>query len=95
MIILVRVFDPSQYGILTILLTIAYLLSNIGNKDIDEATVSRIKRIIQESGALGYCDRLTDKFVREAIQFIEKAHFRQEGKEFLIGIVPYIVKRSH
>lgn len=69
-----------------------FLLENYGNKNIDEKTIDKIRKIIKDSGAYDYCKNKLNELVKSGKNSLEKLELRDEGKNFLFELADYIRK---
>ena len=54
----------------------------------------QLKKIIVETGALGYCKDYSKNLVMKAKSALLKIRLRNEGKQFLFGIADYLIQRE-
>ncbi len=71
-----------------------FILNCMGNRKITEKDVKKLKNIMINTGSLAYSEALAKELVEKAKKAIIKTKIRQEGKQFLVGIADYIVKRK-
>jgi len=69
---------------------------NLGNKRVNTAGLKSVRKVIEDTGALKKSIKLAEKYVDEAIESISKnKKLTGEGREFLISIADYMVKRDY
>jgi len=66
----------------------------LGNPDISSKDVSRIRQIAIDTGAKDYSETSAKKLAAQSRAVIEKSQLRKNGKEFLMGLTEYVVKRK-
>ena len=67
----------------------------LGKKDLAENELGEFRQVLTETGALEYCQDLSEKFVAEALSALKEIDFKnEEAKLFLENIARYIVKRE-
>lgn len=71
------------------------LLNVLGKNDISMKDIGNVKRIITDSGSMDYSKNLAEKLIMQAKQSLEKAEFRREGMDFLLGIADFLIKREY
>lgn len=72
------------------------ILNNcLGKNKLTEKQIDDFRHVIIETGSLDYAKRKTDDLLHQALDIIQKTHFKKEGKNFLIGIAEYLIKRDN
>ncbi len=71
------------------------ILINLGNRKTTLNGLKDVRVIIEKTGSLVHSKRLAQKYVREAMESLDKMHLRKEGKDFLIGIAEYMIQREY
>jgi geranylgeranyl diphosphate synthase, type I len=67
----------------------------LGKKDLTKNELEEFRQVIRKTGSLEYCQKLSEKFVGEALEALKEIKFKnKEAKEFLEGIAEYIIKRE-
>ncbi|HPN96501.1 MAG TPA: polyprenyl synthetase family protein [Candidatus Moranbacteria bacterium] len=67
----------------------------LGKEDITKKELEAFRAVIKETGSLEYCQKLSEKFIEEALASLEKINIKnEEAKFFLRGIAEYMVKRE-
>ncbi len=72
-----------------------YLLKHLGNKQLTNKELNKIRKIIIKTGSLNYSLKIIDKSVNDAKSIIEKSNFNPKAKDLLLDIANYIVMRSY
>ena len=72
-----------------------YLSSCLGNLDIGEEELEKVREIVVETGAMVYAQKLARNLLLEAGQALRDCPWRPEGKAFLEGAVSFILDRDH
>ncbi len=70
------------------------IMKSLGNKALTQVQIDEIRKIVMDTGALGYCRQLVKELTEKAKSYILASDFRQEGKEFLLSIADYMVNRE-
>ncbi len=68
---------------------------NLGNKKITYQDLEDVKKVVADTGALKKSIKLATKLAMEGHDALEKMKLKKEGKDFLLGIAEYIVKREY
>lgn len=68
---------------------------SLGNKKVTHAHLEEVKKVVIETGALRKSTQLAIKLATKGHDALEKMKLRKEGKDFLLGIAEYIVKREY
>lgn len=69
--------------------------SNLGNKNATISDLEAVRLVIQETGSLDESKKLAATLVKEATDAIESLDLQPEGKQFLVDIADYMVKREY
>ncbi len=77
-IILVRIMSPTQYGVLSVLLSIAYVFSNVLDLGVTAAIYS-------------YLPRLLEKDEKNSYQFIKSTFVYQSVVSFVVILILYLI----
>jgi len=72
-----------------------FIKNALGNKNITEKELIKLREIIKQTGSLSYSDNLAEKLVKKAKDAIENSGLNKGGKEFLFDIADYIIKRDY
>lgn len=72
-----------------------FINSILGKKEITNSEIKKIREIVEKSGSLEYSKKMIIEFTSDAKTIIEKSKFNKEGKEFLINLADYLVKREN
>ncbi len=67
----------------------------LGKKEITSEGLSKLREILKKSGALDYSKELSEKLVNKAKDAIKNSDFEKQGKDFLLEIADYIIKRDY
>lgn len=70
-------------------------LKILGKAKIESKEIKNFQRIIIECGAKQYCDELIREFFAKGKKEIEKVIMLGEQKDFLLGLVEYLLSRSN
>lgn len=71
------------------------ILLYLGNKRVSLRGLEIVRKIIVQTGSLDKSKNLADKLVKKAINSIQNMELNKEGKEFLLKIADYMVKREY
>ncbi len=71
-----------------------FLERMVGNRDVTEADVEAIRRLVVETGALDACRELSRRLVEEARKALEGCGWREEGVAFLEEAIGFMVERE-
>ena len=63
-------------------------------KNMSDNDINKVRELMRKY-ALGYCEDLCDKYVRQARNFIKDAELNKEGKDFLMDIAEFVAKRDN
>ncbi|MFH1564668.1 MAG: polyprenyl synthetase family protein [bacterium] len=66
----------------------------LGNDNLTKKQIEDFRQVIVDTGSLDYATKEVDKLLLESLGVIKKANFKKEGKDFLIGIGEYLVRRE-
>ena len=72
-----------------------FIKNNLGNKNIKEKELIKLREIIKETGSLYYSENLAEKLVKKAKDAIKNSDFEKQGKDFFLEIADYIIKRDY
>jgi geranylgeranyl diphosphate synthase type I len=68
---------------------------NLGNKKITHADLEEVKKVMINTGALKKSTQLAVRLATKSHDALLKMRLKKEGKDFLLGIAEYIVKREY
>ncbi|MCX6707798.1 MAG: polyprenyl synthetase family protein [Candidatus Woesearchaeota archaeon] len=71
------------------------LLDALGKNDLSMKDIENVRKIITDSGSLDYSKKLAEKRIMQAKQSLENSDFRRQGKDFMIGIADFLIKREY
>jgi len=71
------------------------ILNALGNKNITKTELTKVRETIKKTGSLDYSEILAEKLVEKAKDVIKKSDFEKQGKDFLLEIADYIIKRDY
>lgn len=66
----------------------------VGNKSASAKDIDRVRNIIKKSGSLDYSVNLAQKLIRESKKELGFLPLKNEGKEFLLGLVEFLLQRK-
>lgn len=67
----------------------------LGKKDLKKRELEDFRQAIKETGSLEYCQKLSEKFVKDALVALSKIDIKnEEARKFLHGIAEYMVLRN-
>jgi geranylgeranyl diphosphate synthase type I len=69
-----------------------FLFENYGSKNLTTEKISKIRKIMQDSGAVDYCRKKLNDMIDEGKKAIENEKFKEEGKMFLLDLADYVKK---
>ncbi len=72
-----------------------YLFRCLGNQDVGEEELDKVRQIVMETGALDHAQGLAKGLLLEASEALGGCSWRPEGKDFLEGAVSFILDRDH
>lgn len=67
----------------------------LGNKRISVKDLVIARQIIEKTGSLERLRRQAEKMVKDSLKVVEKLELKIEGKEFLLSLADYMVKREY
>ncbi|MDP7140745.1 MAG: polyprenyl synthetase family protein [Candidatus Woesearchaeota archaeon] len=70
------------------------VMKSLGNKNVSKKDVEMVKEIIVKTGSLDYSKELANEMVMKAKHFLCNGDLKRDGKEFLLGLADYVVKRK-
>jgi geranylgeranyl diphosphate synthase type I len=68
---------------------------NLGNKKVTYNSLKQVRKVIEETGSLEESNSFAKQLVEEAINELNKMKLRKEGKDFLLNIAEYMIKREY
>jgi len=68
---------------------------NLGNKRATIRGLRAVRKIVENTGALEKSKMLANQLVNQAIESLQKLHLKKIGKNFLLEIADYMVKREY
>lgn len=68
---------------------------NLGNKKVTYNSLKQVRKVIQETGSLEESNLFAKRLVEEAINELNKMKLKKEGKDFLLNIAEYMIKREY
>ena len=68
---------------------------NLGNLRASYAGLQSVRKVITDTGALEKSKELAEKLVAEAMEAIESVKLKKFGKEYLINLADYMIKREY
>lgn len=71
-----------------------FLDNVMGNNKASDKDIEGVREIIRNSGALTYCQELSNILIKRAKKSMEKVRFEEEGKKFLLEAADYLLTRS-
>ena len=71
-----------------------FLDNVLGDDAASDKDIEGVREIIRNSGALTYCQELSNILIKKAKKSIEKVRFEEEGKKFLLEAADYLLTRS-
>ena len=72
-----------------------FLMSVLGNENIDFEEIEKARKIIIDTGSLKYSEDKAEELISIVKQKLDLLNISNEEKGFLIGLSDYIVKRDH
>ncbi len=72
-----------------------FIKNALGNKNITEKELIKLREIIKKTGSLDYSQHLAEKRVKKAKNTIKNFGLNEGGKEFFLGLPDYIIKRDY
>lgn len=73
----------------------SFIESCLGNRQIIDKDISRLRQIVKECGALDYVKEKSRLHTEEAILVMAKSNLKSPGKKDLIELSEYILNREH
>lgn len=67
----------------------------LGNNNLTKQQIEDFRQVIIDTGSLDYATKEANKLLVDALNVIKKANLKKEGKDFLINIAEYLVKREN
>jgi geranylgeranyl diphosphate synthase type I len=73
------------------------LEKSLGNENITEKEVEKVRKVFRDSGALDSADKIMNRLLREGQAALDKAQppFKEPYKQFLLDISEFLVKRNY
>jgi len=71
-----------------------FLNTCLGNHEVTEEEIEKVRTIIKKSGSLEYSQKLAASLILQAKAALSKSNFEKEAKEFLNSIADYMLKRE-
>ena len=71
------------------------ILANLGNKRVGVNGLMQVRRIIEQTGSLEYSKKLAENLVKKSIKSLNGMSLQKEGKDFMLKIADYMVKRDY
>lgn len=68
---------------------------NLGNKKVTINSLRSVRKVIEDTGSLNYSKKLAADLVAESMQNLTSLRLKQEGKDFLVKIADYMIKRDY
>lgn len=96
--------DDLRQGKPSLLLTVAHqradgqamaLLRRIEDGDLDDETVGRVRRLVEDLGARREVERTRDGLVADALEAITRAPIDDEARSALMAIAGFVAARDH
>ncbi|MFZ2777672.1 MAG: polyprenyl synthetase family protein [Candidatus Moraniibacteriota bacterium] len=72
----------------------AFIMKNLGARNMSEKTVDRIKEIMLKTGAYDYCVNYAKDLIMESKKIISRQIYHEKGKSFILGISDYLLERE-
>ncbi|HEY4694548.1 MAG TPA: polyprenyl synthetase family protein [Candidatus Nanoarchaeia archaeon] len=69
------------------------LKSLVGKPDVTKDEIEKVRKIIEETGSLDYCVKLSRELLRQAKEVVTGAKLKPEGKNYLIAAASYLETR--
>jgi len=69
--------------------------SILGKKDIKSSEINLVRKIVKDSGSLDYSKEKASELVQISKTAITDSNLKKEGKDFLLGLADYVIKRKH
>ena len=71
------------------------IISCLDNKRASFSDLKRVRKIVEGTGSLAKSKKMAEKYVRDSMKAIDKLKLKKEGKNFLLAIAEYMVKRDY
>ncbi|MFC1754550.1 polyprenyl synthetase family protein [Thermoproteota archaeon] len=71
------------------------LLENLGKKDLSIEDIEKVRKVVTDSGSLDYSKKLAEELIKQSKSVIDKADLRPEGRDFIVGIADFLIKREY
>ena len=72
-----------------------FIKNVLGKRDLSDGDLKTIKEIVVDTGSLDYSRELAQRLIEEARGALGNYTLRKEGKDFLAGIIEFIVQREY
>jgi geranylgeranyl diphosphate synthase type I len=72
----------------------AFIMRCLGTRDIKDKDIESLRKIIINTGSLGYSQNLAADLVEKAKEKIRKSKFKKDAKLFLLNLADYIITRD-
>jgi geranylgeranyl diphosphate synthase type I len=69
--------------------------SSLGNEKVTIEDLESVKKVITETGALDKSNNFAIELANQSKKILEGLDLKEEGKEFLLGIADYMIKREY
>ena len=71
------------------------ILTNLGNKRISMPGLITVRKIIEQTGSLDKSKKLAESLVKKSLKALNAMPLEKEGKQFLVKLADYMVKRDY
>ncbi|MFA7243855.1 MAG: polyprenyl synthetase family protein [Patescibacteria group bacterium] len=71
------------------------ILLNLGNKRVNIRGLESVRKIIEQTGSLDYSKKLASDLVKKATNALNSMKLEKEGKDFMLKLADYMVKRDY
>lgn len=71
------------------------IIMALGNKNASKEMVEQVRQVIKETGSLDYSKKLAKKLAKKGKKVMQESNFKNEGKEFLIGMADFLINREY
>ncbi|MCL5410905.1 MAG: polyprenyl synthetase family protein [Patescibacteria group bacterium] len=68
---------------------------NLGNKKATQKELDKIRQIVKSTGALDQSKKMAEELVKKSIKAMGSFKLKKEGKDFLLKIAEYMIKREY
>ncbi len=68
---------------------------NLGNRRVTINGLKNVRKVIEETGSLAMSEKLATALVKKAILALQNIPLKKEGKDFLMDIADYMIKREY